>query len=79
MADRNDWLPPELKSPVDAYCQAMAKLLDIIHRLSANALGLADNFFDDQYKEPMNSLKLSNYLPPLATKDAKFPCAIPIA
>jgi isopenicillin N synthase-like dioxygenase len=69
MADRYDWLPPELKSPVDAYCQEMAKLLANIHRLSANALGLPENFFDELYKEPMNSLKLSNYLSPLAEMD----------
>jgi isopenicillin N synthase-like dioxygenase len=46
----------------------MANLLASIHQLSAHALGLPVDFFDQHYKEPLNALKLSNYLP-LAQRD----------
>eukprot|EP00510_Aplanochytrium_minuta_P002896 CAMPEP_0184005836 /NCGR_PEP_ID=MMETSP0954-20121128/300_1 /TAXON_ID=627963 /ORGANISM="Aplanochytrium sp, Strain PBS07" /LENGTH=315 /DNA_ID=CAMNT_0026284201 /DNA_START=86 /DNA_END=1033 /DNA_ORIENTATION=- len=51
----------------EAYYSELVKLMEKIHRLSARALGISEDFFTDFYSPPDTSLRLSHY-PPLPDK-----------
>jgi len=66
--------PVELAGIGERYAYEVERVMHVIHRMSATALGLDPGFFDPFYTTPANILVLSHYPPlrPLNVPDGKL-------
>lgn len=67
--------PEELDGISQRYCYEVERVMHALHRMSAVALGLDINYFDQFYNNPASVLVISHYPPlrsPLEVKEGKL-------
>merc|ERR1719203_1641701 len=71
----NESHPEELDGIAQRYCDEMERLMHVLHRISATALGVDPAYFEPFYKNPASVLVISHYPPlrsPLEVQDGKL-------